>query len=49
MKSSLSAALSAKLLDTFFRMPKREFRFRWEKIKVIRVNRNAFINDLKNV
>ena len=38
-----------KFLDTLFQMPKREFRFKGEKINVIRVKRNTFINDLKNV
>ena len=32
-----------------FQMPKREFRFSGERIKVIRVKRNTFINDLKKV
>ena len=36
-------------LATLFQMSKREFRLRGEKIKVIQVKRNAFINDLKNV
>ena len=43
------AILLMKFLDTLFQMPKREFGLRWEKIKVIRVKRNIFINDLKNV
>ena len=38
-----------KFLDTLFQMPKREFGFSGEKIKIIRVKWNAFINQLKNV
>ena len=41
--------LPIKFLNTLFQMPKREFRLSGEKIKVIRVKRNTFINDLKNV
>ena len=41
--------LPIKFLDTLFQMPKSEFMFRGKKIKVIRVKRNTFINDLKHI
>ena len=39
--------LPMKFLDTLFQMSKREFRFSGEKIRVIGIKRNTFINDLK--